>query len=221
MTGLDAVATGEPGALRLALTLGFAGLLSGLCIAFAYELTLPRIEANRAAALRAAVFQVVPGATAMQPLALVDGRLVPQDDLRGVEYLFAAYGAEGRFVGYAIPGEAVGFQDTIKLLLGFDPVRRRIVGMQVLESRETPGLGDKIYKDPAFATNFLDLAVEPAVVLVKKGAKRAPNEVDGITGATISSRAVVRILVTVIQRWLPLLPAPGSEPPLAAQGPGR
>ena len=77
MTATDPAAA-EPGALRLALTLGVAGLVSGLAIAGAYEWTLPRIEANRAAALRDAVLRVVPGATAMQPLALVDGRLVPR-----------------------------------------------------------------------------------------------------------------------------------------------
>ena len=85
--------------------------------------------------------------------------------------MFAAYGADGRFIGYAIPGEAAGFQDTIKLLLGFDPARRRVVGMQVLESRETPGLGDKIYKDASFVANFADLAVEDQLIVEVKAAK--------------------------------------------------
>jgi Na+-translocating ferredoxin:NAD+ oxidoreductase RnfG subunit len=60
-------------------------------------------------------------------------------------------------------------------------------------SRETPGLGDKIYKDPKFVAEFHGLAVEPAIKLIK-GHGEAANEVDAITGATISSKAVVRIV---------------------------
>ena len=45
----------------------------------------------------------------------------------------------------------MGYQDVIRILLyGYSPEHQAIVGMRVLESRETPGLGDKIEKDPAF-----------------------------------------------------------------------
>jgi electron transport complex protein RnfG len=212
----------EPSSVRLAGTLGLAGLLSGLLLVIAYELTLPRIEQNRAEALRRAVFEVVPGAVAMQKLVARDGALVVADgrEAKGVPAIYGAYDGEGRFVGYAIPGEGAGFQDVISLLYGFDPGRRRMVGMRVLESRETPGLGDKIFKDAAFVANFDDLAVEPEVVAVPKGQRNAANEVDSITGATISSKAVVRIVNDAQRRWAGLLPAAGSEPALR-EGGGR
>ncbi|MEW8139698.1 MAG: FMN-binding protein, partial [Candidatus Thiodiazotropha endolucinida] len=95
-----------------------------------------------------------------------------------------------------------GFQDTIRLLYGYQPKQRKVVGMEILESRETPGLGDKIYKDAEFVSNFDALSVEPEIVTVKRGAKAAPNEVDAITGATISSKAVVRIINQANQQWL-------------------
>ncbi|MCC6782170.1 MAG: FMN-binding protein [Planctomycetes bacterium] len=209
-----------PGAARLAGTLGIAGLISGLLLVIAYELTLPRIERNRADALRRAVLEVVPGSTAMQKLVWTGTALVVADggESQDAPAIHAAYGAGGEFLGYAIPGEAAGFQDVIKLLYGFDPARRRIVGMRVLESKETPGLGDKIYKDPAFARNFEELAVEPAIVAVKTGTRRLPHEVDAITGATISSKAVVRILNGSFAAWASRLPAPGSEPALRTEG---
>jgi len=75
----------------------------------------------------------------------------------------------------------------------------------VLESRETPGLGDKIIYDEQFHENFVELAVEPTIVGVKRGEKTNPNEVDTITGATISSNAVIAILNGSSQKWLPLL----------------
>ena len=77
--------------------------------------------------------------------------------------------------------------------------------MQVLDSRETPGLGDKIITDDEFLANFEALAIEPSIVAVKKGKKTHPNEVDSITGATISSEAVVKILNESSQQWAPML----------------
>jgi electron transport complex protein RnfG len=73
--------------------------------------------------------------------------------------------------------------------------------MEVLESRETPGLGDKIIKDTDFVGNFRNLAVDPTVVVVKAG-RTSDNEVDAISGATISSQAVVKIINMSNERWM-------------------
>jgi electron transport complex protein RnfG len=81
--------------------------------------------------------------------------------------------------------------------------------MEVLESRETPGLGDKIIKDDTFLANFRDLAVDPEVVVVKAGRSR-DNEVDAISGATISSKAVVRIINESNARWIDRVAALGE-----------
>ena len=131
--------------------------------------------------------------------------------------VYAAYGDDGRFIGYAIPAEGAGFQDTISLIYGYDPARKRIVGLQVLESRETPGLGDKIFSDQGFLGSFKDLAVEPQVDLTKEK-RTADNQVDAITGATISSTAVVKIVNAADAQWLPRLPPPEATPPAPAAG---
>ena len=86
--------------------------------------------------------------------------------------------------------------------------------MEVLESRETPGLGSRIADDPGFHSQFNDLAVEPQVVLVK-GHGDKPNDVDAITGATISSTAVVKIINNADANWLPKLPNAPQAPALA------
>ena len=199
--------------VRLVLALTLAGLGSGLAIVGAYQATLPAIRANQAEALRRAVFEVLPGAERMERLEWRDGALAPAVDGGGGggaagagPAVFAGYGAGGEPVGYAIPGEGAGFQDTIRLLFGYRPERRRVVGLAILESRETPGLGDRIYKDPEFVAEFADLAVEPRVELVKDGGE-APHQVDAITGATISSRAVVDIVNAAGGEWFERLPA--------------
>ncbi|MCU7929480.1 MAG: FMN-binding protein [Candidatus Thiodiazotropha sp. (ex Codakia rugifera)] len=193
----------EPGSMRLVATLGFAGLLSGLIIVSVFEATLPTITAYKARILQEAVFKVLPGSTRLQRLAYRKDKLAVVEEVgKEEEFVFGGYNSEGALVGYAIPGSGPGFQDIISLLYGYLPRQRKVVGMEILESRETPGLGDKIYKDAAFVANFDALSIDPEIVAVKRGSKSAPNEVDAITGATISSKAVVRIINQANQQWL-------------------
>lgn len=202
--------TKEPSPVRLVVTLGLAGLLSGAALATVYDVTAPMIAANRAREMRAAVFEVVPGAETVHGLAVQDGSVVTTPgDVTGEEAAFVTYDAQGNLLGYAIPAEGSGFQDTISLIFGFDPATKKVLGMRVLESRETPGLGDKIYKDAHFVGEFHDLSVDPSIVVVKKGEGTADNQVDGITGATISSKSVVKILNAALDEWRPRLPAEG------------
>ena len=213
---------------RLVLTLTVAGLLSGLIIVSVYQWALPIIRANNAAALRRAVFEVLPGAERMQRLVWRDGSLSADGDgeeeggdangagdgdgAAAEEVVYGGYSADGEFVGYAIEGAGAGYQDTIRLLYGYEPAGERVVGMEILESRETPGLGDKIYKDQDFVRQFRDLSVRPKVELVKEEAQ-APNQVDAITGATISSATVVSIINAGNATWLERLPPAGEAPP--------
>ncbi len=207
--------TKAPSSLRLVLTLAIAGLLSGIAIIGIYESTLPTITANKARELREAVFKVLPGVSRMQQLVYRNGELIVSEETAKDEpVVYGGYDERGEFLGYAIPGAGPGFQDTIGLLFGFTPERQLVLGMEVLESRETPGLGDKIYKDGEFVGSFNELSIEPEIVAVKKGTSSRANEIDAITGATISSKAVVRIINEAHTDWLQRLPPPGSEPPL-------
>jgi electron transport complex protein RnfG len=201
-------------AARMLSTLGIAGFCSGLALVGVYLVTAPRIAQNRAEALEAAIFQVLPGAKSREALSLRGGELAPVETpgagAAAEDTVYAGYDEAGTRIGFAIPAEGPGFQDTIKLIYGYDPDRGRIVGMQVLESRETPGLGDKIIKDEAFVENFRDLAVAPKVVVVKRG-RTSDNQVDAISGATISSNAVVKIINEANARWLERIPANGAR----------
>ena len=210
-------------------TLGIAGMCSGLAIVGIFLITQPMIERNRAEALEAAIYRVLEGAKTRVAFVLREGQLAvfesPDGSLPKEEAVYAGYDEAGALVGFAVPAEGPGFQDTIKLLYGYDAERRRVVGMEVLESRETPGLGDKIIKDMDFVGNFRDLAVEPAIVAVK-GGRSAENEVDAISGATISSVAVCNIINDANARWLERLDevngaaaaGNGSSPDAAASG---
>lgn len=213
------MAAPEAGPLRMMATLGVAGLCSGLTLAGVFLITLPLIERNRAEAIERAIYKVLPGASSRVAFVVRDGNLTRFEDpgIPKEEAVFAGYDEAGMPLGFAIPAQGPGFQDTIKLLYGYDPKRRRVVGMEVLESKETPGLGDKIFKDMEFVGAFRDLAVEPEVVVTKKGSTR-DNEVDAISGATISSQAVVRIINLANARWLERLPEVPAVPPTESTG---
>lgn len=200
------VAPPVPSSWHMLRALGGVGTLCGLLIAVVFQGTLPTIERNKAIALEKAVLKVLPGAVAQRPLEAAD---LPSG-------LYAGYAADGHLVGVAIEAAGQGFQDQIRLLYGYDPVAQRVVGMEVLESRETPGLGDKIMLDADFIANFtaLDVRLDDAstgllhpVEAVKKGAKEHPWQVDGITGATISAVAVADIIGTSAARALPAITA--------------
>ncbi|MCP4289919.1 MAG: FMN-binding protein [Gammaproteobacteria bacterium] len=212
---ITTTAKSDPSSAKLVATLSLAGLLSGIIIVLAFEATLPTITEYKARMLRQAVFKVLPGVTEMQRMVYRDGALTKSEQVqKDDQAIFGGFDQSGNLVGYAIPGAGPGFQDTISLLYGYLPSKRQVSGMEILASRETPGLGDKIYKDLSFVSSFETLSIDPEIKALKKGKRSSPNEIDAITGATISSKAVVRIINEANQLWLPRLEQaskPGAE----------
>jgi electron transport complex protein RnfG len=194
------------------------GVLCGPLIVTVYQATLPIIEQNKAEALRRAIFHVLPAATSSTTFAVDDDDRFASVEGDGVggRLVYAGYDDDGRLVGLAIEAQGMGYQDVIALIYGYSPAERAIIGIRVLESKETPGLGDKIETDPDFLRNFerLDVsladdktALANAIVPVKSGEKAHPWEIDGITGATISSVAIANILDASAQYWVPRIEA--------------
>ncbi len=198
------MATKEPTSARLIISLALTGLFSAVVLSGIYSTTLPMIRRNQAEALQKAIFRVLPATASYRAFQVEDGVMVPFQSAAGElpegEALYMGIAEDGRLTGFAVPAEGAGFMDTIKILYGFKPAEEMIVGIAVLESRETPGLGDKIEKDADFLNSFLDLKVTPEIVAVKKGPRVEPNQVDAISGATISSEAVIKILNSSISR---------------------
>jgi electron transport complex protein RnfG len=191
------------------------GLLCGLLIVTVYQVTLPVIKRNQAAALERAIFQVLPDARVSATF-----RLDEEDDrfeklegpTEGGRLVYGGYDDAGELVGLAIEAEGMGYADVIRVLYGYSFTQDAIVGIRVLASKETPGLGDRIETDESFLENFvrLDASLTPdgaglanPIILVKPGKKTNPWEVDGITGATISSDAIANMLNKSASFWIP------------------
>ena len=200
-------------AWRLVATLGGFGALSGLLIVLVHSATQPAIRAHREATLDAAINEVLGDPDRYETLYVAGDALSaarPDGVAAGdAETVYLGYRG-GRPIGYAIHAAGQGFQDTISLLFGYDPRTDRLLGMTVLESKETPGLGDKIYKDAAFVAAFAGAATPLSGVKVG-GGRGLDGEVVMITGATISSRAVIRAINTALERMRPLIAPAGGE----------
>jgi len=191
------------------------GSLCALLIVMTFETTLPIIKHNKTEALEKAVFKVLPGATQRVTFKKTDNGFEPMTgEVTNEQVVYAGFDNDNNLVGLAIEASGQGFQDVLNVLYGYSPEKQVIVGFYVLESRETPGLGDKIDKDPNFLENFAALdvsldesmqAIKNPVEPVKNGTKTNPWQVDCITGATISSKAVGNIIKQSTQYWCPLI----------------
>lgn len=209
-------------------TLGGISAFSGLLIVLVVELTAPIIEQNRKEAIERAIFEVIPGATVSQLYLFNDNKLTKVDkENSDGERIYAGYNNSNELMGVALEAEGQGYQDTIQVLYGYNPACQCITGMKVLKHAETPGLGDLILKDPAFIANFAALdaklnedqsGLQNSIITVKNGKKKNPWEIDSISGATVSSKAIGKMLRLRSEKLLPkLYPQLGSINKLASE----
>jgi electron transport complex protein RnfG len=200
---------------RLIAVLGSVAMISGLLIVLVYQATLPTITEQKRQALEAAVLKVIPGASRMHAYVVEGKDLVPatEGNVSGL-HVYLGYDPNGALKGIAAEGSGQGYADAVKILYGYSPECECIAGFTVVSSRETPGFGDKLQTDPDFLANFKSLdarlngdknGLANAIVTVKHGTKTQPWQVDAISGATVSSRAVGRALNDSASQVLPVL----------------
>ena len=157
-------------------------LASGLSAGLAgVDFTLrDRIEGNAKQRLEQAVLEVVPGGVTSEPVKIA-----------GV-VVYRVSDESAALCGWATLADGRGFQDRIRLMVGLSKDGGRVTGLTVLESNETPGLGDRIQQSK-FRNQFVGQSTEHPFSRVKPG-ESAAAPVDAITGATISSQAVMNAI---------------------------
>lgn len=201
-----------PSAGRMVLVMGTVGLIAAILLVATYLVTLPIIQKNRAEYLAQSITEVLPSAVRYVAFIASDpDGFVPAPEKSDGSRIFAGYNAADSLVGLAVEAQGQGYADIIRVLYGFDPVCRCVVGLKVLASKETPGLGDKIEKDARFVANFQRLEMrtgaDRTLELVKHGAKTEAWQIEAITGATVSSRTITDLLALSTAGLLPILDA--------------
>jgi electron transport complex protein RnfG len=190
------------------------GAFCALIIVVVFQSTAARIADNQARFLAAAISEVLPATESTIAVdTSADGSLRSVSEPTALP-VFLAYDEAGDLAGAVITGEGMGYQDNIRVLFAYSFDLDAITGFKILESKETPGLGDRVEIEPHFIANFEALdaslnnegdALENPIVTVKQGEKTAPWQIDGITGATITSEALGNILNNSASAWVPVL----------------
>jgi electron transport complex protein RnfG len=203
-------------AVAMIRTLGLIAAICGLIIVAAYQGTYDAVQENKRIAVERAVFKVIPAAKSIVEYAALPTGAVEKIGASGTVpagalKFYAGYDDGGGLAGIAAEGAAKGYADNVRILFAYDLATSSIPGFSVVAMRETPGIGDKILVDKEFLANFpleakvsADLkALANAIVTVKHGSKTKPWEIDAISGATITSRAVGKAINDAAQVLLP------------------
>ncbi|MDY0041411.1 MAG: FMN-binding protein [Desulforhabdus sp.] len=180
-------------------------LFFGASLAVVHLRLGPRIEQYKANETRHRIPEIILGSAraedpARQERALTSSARTISVKKQGRELLYTVYEArhpEGNLAGWVAKAAGQGYADKVELLIGFSPSVDAITGIFVLDQKETPGLGNKI-TTVDWRSQFAEIKTAQPVEVIKSGAKR-PNQIDAITGATISSRSVTRIVNTTVE----------------------
>lgn len=157
--------------LVLVLALCFGGVLAGV------EHSLSgKIRENKLADTMGQIPSLVPGASGGELEAI------------GEMQAYRAVSENGEHAGWVLPVTGQGFADRVELLLGLTADASQITGVYILDQKETPGLGNKIVEDE-WRAQFPGKRTQPPLEIVKRKAEK-DNEIEAVTGATISSETV-------------------------------
>lgn len=174
--------------LPLVITLTLIAAVAGFALALVNSVTEePIAKAEREATLRA-IRTVLPP---FDDDHLVSVTLGEGEEAREI---FIARNTEGELVGFALVSVSKnGYGGDLEVMLGIMPEGDdfKIHKIEILRHAETPGLGTKVTQDK-FKSQFEGVNYSNLTFAVKKDNPGSPDKppIDGVTGATISSRAV-------------------------------
>jgi len=209
----------------------YAAVLTGICllatlgVAGTYYLTKTKIEEKEREMREQAQRAAIPAAAVQLSFEPVE---TPVRSLK--DEVVRAVDDAGKVYGYTAMGAAQGYKSKVRVMVGMDPEAERIIGMAVVSQQETPGLGTQIAEVEPNQTIVGLVTGQPPTKrevmpwFLKRFIGRTKDElrlrssgggpgVDGITGATISSGAVVdaaREAVTKIRQAIGKEPAPDA-----------
>ena len=156
-----------------------------MVLAVTYEVTKPKIEEQERLEEEAALKSVLPEADSFT------GKQAGE-----IDYFEAM--KDGKLAGYCVKVTGQGYGGFIKMIVGVNP-NGVIEGVEILQQQETPGLGANIdetrpgEKEPYFLQQFR--GKKASDIYVKKN-------IDAITGATISSKAVTDSIRETVDKFM-------------------
>ena len=173
---------------KIIIVLTLLTVISGAVLAVLDSYTKPRIEAYQNQLKNAAVAEVLP-------------QNVKVESTEKEDFTYYTATKAGEVVAYAFQVSGGGYQSELVVMVCVTPDFSEIIATKVISQVETPGLGTKIENDPTnkehptwFMDQFKGLKINPTITYVKNVKPSKDTEIQAITGATISSAAIVDIL---------------------------
>lgn len=157
------------------------GVLLAICIIIPLALSVT----NKVTAKKIAELEAANSKKNMQ--SLIDADNFEECENGEITYYAAING--GKISAYIFTESSKGYGGDVSVMTAIKP-DGTVAGVAILDvSGETPGLGQNAAKE-SFFSQYIGLKM--GVSVLKNGAKAENNEVDAVTGATITSTAVTR-----------------------------
>ncbi|MBU4148743.1 MAG: RnfABCDGE type electron transport complex subunit G [Candidatus Omnitrophica bacterium] len=184
---------------RFAIILLLVNLVAASILAGVYGITKPKIEAQKILAQKEALREVMPES--------IGDRLEPIKEDGQIKYWQVFKGSSSRPAAYIFVAKKYGYSSIIETMVGMKK-DGTITGIRILSQNETPGLGAKMieivsnrtivnaiknifFKDKSPEEKALPYFTEQFKGLDVKKIEISDGGIQAITGATISSKAVV------------------------------
>ncbi len=212
------------GSLYTVLYAAGLGVVCALLLTAAGHFTEPMREANALAEKRRSILGVleVPfdaGATAAQIIDVFDKNVRDKQQGDMDLYVYVEAGEGGKVKATAVPFAGSGLWGPIKGFLALEPDMETIRGLTFYQQEETPGLGGEIaalctcapggdskgcaawFRHQFTGKKIVDAAGKPGIRILRRGAK-AQNEIDGLSGATMTCDKVQDMLNAAIKGFV-------------------
>lgn len=175
--------------IRLIVVLSVICIVAGLLLGIVNDVTVEPIRRAAVAKKQQAIKKVLPADTPEPVLQYV----VEESGQTNTYYVARR---NGEFVACALESSSKnGYGGTIELMVGLT-AEGALHGISILKQQETPGLGAKIAKDD-FQNQMRGLPLQGTTWKVSKDG----GDIDAITAATISSRAVCEAIRSAVERF--------------------
>lgn len=198
----------ETGVVHDTVILTIITLVAGLALGGVHMVTAGPIAATQQAAQDAAQKEVFPDADSFSEVESFDAAAFTEKlpdlglDQTTVYSVSQASDAKGNKLGYVVDaGNNEGYGGEVELMagIGVDDSGYTLKGISFLNLEETAGMGMRA-EEPEFKDQFVDMALgEEISIKYTKAGKSAANEIDAISGATVTTNAVAKAVNGALQ----------------------
>ncbi len=172
--------------IKLGIILLIITSIAAVVLAFSNYFTKDIIANVEEKANNEARMEVLPQAKNFKPLDEESLKEIQSENSKVLE-VYIGYDESENIAGHTIKAASPGYGGDVLVITGIS-AEGKVTGMKVVSHQETPGLGANSTK-PDFQNQFQGKSVSTEITVVKSSPS-SENEVQALTGATITSRAV-------------------------------